>query len=512
MATVTMEWTILERLILAQAVNKYGDDDWIQVARTLKQHPLLQSSARPEAFNQKNCSLQYYLMLENMETERRQPKTSNAIIAQDMPNVVKLARQLYFQRVEELNKSIKEDEDQFMTTLSEIDDIKSGAWDSKLPYETDGQLPSTSLKLDNATDVTMDQHTLGTLGRSSIPDTNMNKEADSDTLQHEDGIIQHKDKSVTIPSFDTSNNGVNGHSSEPSTSQYQQQQKQHDDISTTNSGTIDMPIGLKRCSDDNQSSAEHLDQQHIIQPSSKRLKFGDNRFTTDITGKDNDEEEYEDEESPRYDLPIPTEAKLPHSLSNPSNHHSSSTSMSLTSSPSPSSTSTSTASASSSASASASASASSSASSSPHIKPAASEKRYSDDAQRQKSWQKNVNLLWREIANHKNGAIFMNPIKETQAPLYYQAVKYPMDLKMIKNRIREGVIQTTVEFERDIILMLTNSLMYNKEGTEMYQMALEMLQDVTEQIRIFKTADDNRSTHTRSGSTLAKHGRRSLAE
>jgi bromodomain-containing protein 8 len=37
--------------------------------------------------------------------------------------------------------------------------------------------------------------------------------------------------------------------------------------------------------------------------------------------------------------------------------------------------------------------------------------------------------------------------------------------------------------------MLTNSLMYNKEGTETYQMALEMLDDVREQIRLFKSAD-----------------------
>jgi hypothetical protein len=31
--------------------------------------------------------------------------------------------------------------------------------------------------------------------------------------------------------------------------------------------------------------------------------------------------------------------------------------------------------------------------------------------------------------------------------------------------------------------------MYNKEGTEIYQMAFEMLQDVQEQIRLFKSAD-----------------------
>lgn len=31
--------------------------------------------------------------------------------------------------------------------------------------------------------------------------------------------------------------------------------------------------------------------------------------------------------------------------------------------------------------------------------------------------------------------------------------------------------------------------MYNKEGTETYQMALEMLDDVREQFRLFKSAD-----------------------
>lgn len=67
----------------------------------------------------------------------------------------------------------------------------------------------------------------------------------------------------------------------------------------------------------------------------------------------------------------------------------------------------------------------------------------SKDDQRHKSWQKNINLLWREIANHKNGAMFMNPIKESIAPHYYEIVKRPMDLKTIKNRIRDGVSHQT---------------------------------------------------------------------
>lgn len=77
------------------------------------------------------------------------------------------------------------------------------------------------------------------------------------------------------------------------------------------------------------------------------------------------------------------------------------------------------------------------------------------DDQRHKSWQKNINLLWREIANHKNGAMFMNPIKETIAPHYYDIVKRPMDLKTIKNRIRDGVQYTHIKTLREIIMCLT---------------------------------------------------------
>lgn len=74
--------------------------------------------------------------------------------------------------------------------------------------------------------------------------------------------------------------------------------------------------------------------------------------------------------------------------------------------------------------------------------------------QRHKSWQKNINLLWREIANHKNGAMFMNPIKETIAPHYYDIVKRPMDLKTIKNRIRDGV--STNNFYMVFFFLLKN--------------------------------------------------------
>lgn len=71
--------------------------------------------------------------------------------------------------------------------------------------------------------------------------------------------------------------------------------------------------------------------------------------------------------------------------------------------------------------------------------------------QRQKAWQKNINLLWQEIANHKNGTMFMNPIKKSYAPLYDKVVKQPLYLKTIKNRVRDGV---SFKFSLSLFLLI----------------------------------------------------------
>lgn len=47
----TVEWTVLEKLLLSQAVYKYGEDNWFQIARNLKHHALLDRPS--DYFNQK---------------------------------------------------------------------------------------------------------------------------------------------------------------------------------------------------------------------------------------------------------------------------------------------------------------------------------------------------------------------------------------------------------------------------------------------------------------------------
>lgn len=73
------------------------------------------------------CSL--YLTLAFFLSCRRQQQS---LTTQDMPVVVRLARQLYTQRLEELKKEISEDEEKFLALVSEIEEIRAGKWDDQL--------------------------------------------------------------------------------------------------------------------------------------------------------------------------------------------------------------------------------------------------------------------------------------------------------------------------------------------------------------------------------------------
>jgi bromodomain-containing protein 8 len=96
------------------------------------------------------------------------------------------------------------------------------------------------------------------------------------------------------------------------------------------------------------------------------------------------------------------------------------------------------------------------------------------DSQTSKKFQTVIIMVHAQISQHRNGNIFHNPIKTSEAPDYYDIVKRPMDLKTIKTRIREGQIASSAEFQRDVYLMFANSLMYNRPGSDIYTMAEEV--------------------------------------
>ncbi|KAJ2743695.1 hypothetical protein GGI20_003553 [Coemansia sp. BCRC 34301] len=99
------------------------------------------------------------------------------------------------------------------------------------------------------------------------------------------------------------------------------------------------------------------------------------------------------------------------------------------------------------------------------------------DEQQMRNWKKNIHTVWSDISGHRLGSMFISPIKSADAPNYYEVIRQPLDLKTIKNRIRDEEITTTIEFYRDIMHMLMNALMYNAEDTDVYQMTMEIIPD-----------------------------------
>ncbi|OMJ23108.1 Bromodomain-containing protein 8 [Smittium culicis] len=95
----------------------------------------------------------------------------------------------------------------------------------------------------------------------------------------------------------------------------------------------------------------------------------------------------------------------------------------------------------------------------------------------QKRWKKNIANVWMDINAHRLGSVFATAIKDVDAPRYSEAIKFPLDLKLIKNRIRDNEITSTNEFYREILLMFQNALMYNHETSQVYKMTLEIIPD-----------------------------------
>jgi bromodomain-containing protein 8 len=95
----------------------------------------------------------------------------------------------------------------------------------------------------------------------------------------------------------------------------------------------------------------------------------------------------------------------------------------------------------------------------------------------QKRFQNVIGMLHSQISQHRNGNIFHNPIKKSEAPDYHDIVKRPIDLKTIKVKVKDGIITNSLEYQRDILLMFANAMMYNRPGSDVHAMA--------EDVRIF---------------------------
>ncbi|XP_059054961.1 bromodomain-containing protein 8 [Achroia grisella] len=111
------------------------------------------------------------------------------------------------------------------------------------------------------------------------------------------------------------------------------------------------------------------------------------------------------------------------------------------------------------------------------------------DAERQhRLWKKSVMLVYSRLCAHKYASLFLRPISDEEAPGYSLVVKRPMDLTTIRRHIDAGTIRTTAQFQRDVLLMLSNALMYNSSEHSVYTMAKEMHEEAQGQLGMLLAA------------------------
>jgi hypothetical protein len=106
-----------------------------------------------------------------------------------------------------------------------------------------------------------------------------------------------------------------------------------------------------------------------------------------------------------------------------------------------------------------------------------------DSGMSKKQWKKAIMLVWRHAAQHKYANLFLHPVREDDAPGYKDVIHRPMDLSSVKRSIENGVINTDIEFQRDMLLMFQNAFMYNSSDHDVYEMAEKMRADVMQSIQ-----------------------------
>ncbi|XP_064222301.1 bromodomain-containing protein 8-like [Aotus nancymaae] len=74
--------------------------------------------------------------------------------------------------------------------------------------------------------------------------------------------------------------------------------------------------------------------------------------------------------------------------------------------------------------------------------------------------------------------------KKTLLPVWKMIASHrPMDLTTLKRNLSKGRIRIMAQFQRDLMLMFQNAVMYNDSDHHVYHMAVEMRQEVLEQIQ-----------------------------
>ncbi|CAB4008643.1 histone acetyltransferase KAT2B-like [Paramuricea clavata] len=79
-----------------------------------------------------------------------------------------------------------------------------------------------------------------------------------------------------------------------------------------------------------------------------------------------------------------------------------------------------------------------------------------------------------QVKNHASAWPFMKAVEVSEAPDYYEYIKYPMDLKTMTDRLKAGYYSTKKLFAADMLRVFKNCRTYNAPDTEYYRCANTM--------------------------------------
>jgi E1A/CREB-binding protein len=80
------------------------------------------------------------------------------------------------------------------------------------------------------------------------------------------------------------------------------------------------------------------------------------------------------------------------------------------------------------------------------------------------------------LQSHQHAWVFNSPVDpvELGLPDYFQVIKHPMDLGTVRKKLENGLYTKLEQFEEHVNLTFDNAMLYNPEGSVVYNMASEM--------------------------------------
>ncbi|KAI0677621.1 hypothetical protein C8Q78DRAFT_1003568 [Trametes maxima] len=454
----------VERLIFAQAVHEFGTKAWPEVAKLLSNHPLI---LQPKgAFTAQSCPLLHRRLMEDAGLE-----WAETDVGPRSEKHLKLAQRYYVARVTELRGLIAAEEAKFKTLVTEIDEIRSGSWDDKIRAslgiepEKDTQIEDSGAQPPHAEDnvpaPTIEEIT--TVAEPPPPEA-VSEEAEGEAEGEMAEPLAVQEEAFTVeeevhpaPESEEKEEGSDNEAVDELIGNYTSEKPPAELLEDA------ITVTLEENPEENpeEGSVERMDVDESAEPvdvatpppaESAREEIAlQEPESPDVpismvqeaasSSRAEGKRKVSDADSLTFDAQ--RERKRPREDSEPADED----------------------------------------------EAPRGRRRGGPDGTVSKRFQNVIGMVHSQISQHRYGNIFHNPIKKSEAPDYHDIVKRPMDLKTIKSRVKDGLIANSLEFQRDIYLMFANAMMYNRPGSEIYNMAEEMMLSSERDINAFRQTE-----------------------